>query len=411
MSLLATTKTIACRDAIKTLADRIFEGVGRKQRASDQYRKALAAMVADLLKGMSHTPIRPCFRPMGASCFSEKAVGYHAFTRALKDLERHEFVWRAAGEAAFQDKVGIVTRIVPTVRLSDFLAGHGITPLNRHTHFHIPKSFKSHEPLALKAGRTFNRKWKKIPGKPLLVNYSNPRAAKFAAQVTSINAFLAEQVFSFGDEPVLFRGFNQGDDQSSDYDKGGRLNCYGGGYQQLSKDERSAITINGLSTVEIDVSACHITIAHGKCSVALPNRADLYDIEDIPRNIVKSYVTLFLGLGKAPRAWTDEHRLDFDKEQLKWLGKEYPISKVGEKVIRHLPVLIAVQEKGLTWADFQFVESEIIVCTMCRLIEEQGICTLPVHDSLICASKDREIVTTYLSKVFFEKVRLNPVLK
>ncbi len=90
MSLLATTKTTACREAIHALAERIFEGVGRKQRPSDQYRNALAAMVADLLKGMSHSPVRPCFRPMGASCFSEKAVGYHAFTRALKDLERHE---------------------------------------------------------------------------------------------------------------------------------------------------------------------------------------------------------------------------------------------------------------------------------------------------------------------------------
>lgn len=84
---------------------------------------------------------------------------------------------------------------------------------------------------------------------------------------------------------------------------------------------------------------------------------------------------------------------------------------MGEKVVRHLPVLLAVQKKGLTWADFQFIESEIMICTMCRLIEEHGICTLPVHDSLICASKDRDIVASYLSKAFLEKVGLNPLLK
>lgn len=288
MSLLATAKTPACQEAIQALTQRIFEGLGRKQRPSREYVEALAAMIADLLKGMSYSPVRPCFRRMAANSFSQKVVGYHAFIRALKDLERHKFVRRASGEASFQGKVGTVTRIIPTVRLSDFLTGYGITPANRHDHFHIPKAFKSHEPIALKAGRTFNRNWKKMPGKPLPVSYSNPRAAKYAEQVTSINAFLADQTFSFGEEPVLFRGFNQGDDPSSDYNKGGRLNCYGGGYQQLSKEKRATITINGLPTAEIDISACHITIAHGFCGVALPNRSDLYDIEDIPRDIVKS---------------------------------------------------------------------------------------------------------------------------
>lgn len=373
--------------------------------------RAISAVVADLLKAMTQHPFSECYRPMGAGDFKELTVGYHPTRRVLDDLERHRFIIKKPGKAPFKGEPGVVTRILPTPRFAEFLLGHGITPANRTLHFTYPKAWHSSEPLRLKAGRTYGRNWKKVAGAKMPVDYSHPKAAAYAEQVKIINGFLAEQEFSFSDEVTLFRGFNVGDHPAFDWNMGGRLFCYGGGYQSLSKNDRKSITINGQRTIELDISACHITIAHGVLGVPLPNRRDLYDIDDLPREIVKSYVTLFLGQGKAPRAWTSDHREEYDKDALKRLGRDYPISKVGESVLNHLPVLHNVAEQKMNWATLQFIESQIIVNAMDRLVQEQGVCTLPVHDSMIFIHSHRLIVENYLSQAFYEHTGYNPVLK
>ena len=75
------------------------------------------------------------------------------------------------------------------------------------------------------------------------------------------NAFMAEQDIQIP-TPVGFmrdvfmtrRTFT---DES--WQLGGRL--FGGGFQQLSEEDRKRITINGEPVVELDIKSCHATMA------------------------------------------------------------------------------------------------------------------------------------------------------
>lgn len=410
MSLLGSTISDLAKDAIDHLAAQIFQATASRAKPGTAYIIALGAATADLLKATSHTPPRPCFRPMGAGSFTDGPIGYHAFKRVLDDLEREGFVERVSGTAPTRDTQGVVTRIIPSIRFTDFMARSGIHEMNRAVHFHYPAQWRAVDPIQLKAGRTFNRSWKKVAGKRLQVNFSEPLPALLADEVRTINQHIARNRFSFADDVTLFRGFNLGDQEGYAWNKGGRLYCHGGSYQSLSKEERQFITINDSKTVEMDISACHITIAHGLCETSLPNRSDLYDVEGVPRDVLKMFITLYLGQGKCPRMWTPDQRQRYNARDLDRLANEHPIQHVAKQAMVHLPVLGMVTERGLSWADFQFIESQVMVKTLLSLAKDHDICALPVHDSLIVPVEDAEQAKAILSHSFHQNCRVLPTI-
>ena len=70
----------------------------------------------------------------------------------------------------------------------------------------------------------------------------------------------------------------------------GRL--FGGSFQQLSKEERKRITINGEPVVELDIKSCHATMAFAHVGIDWYEQSDqeLYsrkEEKDWPRDVVK----------------------------------------------------------------------------------------------------------------------------
>lgn len=427
MSLTGMAYSDTAKNIVSLIASETISLQGNRRHPSPQYISAVGALIADLLNASRYSPPRQCYRRLAVGSFTGGPVGYDAFRRALDDLAFHGLLVVHLGNAAFANDPGRVSRIEPTAHFIERLTAAGIAPADRLAHFtHAPDSAE----LLVIQKRAGNRRtptWKKIKGRPLPVDMSEPKVAAMAEQVDAINAYMAAQVLSVapgfeavegydGNPPVLpddlrfFRSFNCGDDPAFNWNMGGRLCVVGGGYQSIKKVFRPFILINDEPTVEIDVTACHLTIAYGLLGLPLPDADDLYKAGDIDREAVKLFVNSSLGGGKLPSKWTTEHCLRFDKDDVTRLRREFPISIVRPSVSTHLPVLKTILDSGLSWANYQFVEGEVSSETVYRLLLE-GICALPNHDSIRVPAKDLAVAKGVFSSTFHKHVGILPYTK
>lgn len=117
-----------------------------------------------------------------------------------------------------------------------------------------------------------------------------------------INDYLWSQSFTNTEFNGLYRNFNNFNDRDYKYDQGGRLCVPGLGYQSLSKENRRHILINNQETVEIDIKASHLSILHGILNMPL-EKGDPYDLGDIPRDIVKQWMTISLSQATPLKQW------------------------------------------------------------------------------------------------------------
>ena len=112
---------------------------------------------------------------------------------------------------------------------------------------------------------------------------------------------------------------------------GARLYCTGeGNYQQMSKNDRLAMTINGEPVVEIDINASYLCILYTKLNEPLPDREDFYKIPDLPRQVVKAWMTATLGFDKFHIRWPVKTKQRLAEKGIE-TGKELTMPRVQEK--------------------------------------------------------------------------------
>lgn len=220
-------------------------------------------------------------------------------------------------------------------------------------------------------------------------------------------------MFTF--EGMRFNGFrrlfNQADRTDFDYNHGGRLyHADGQGYIGMSKDKQSLIKINGESVVEIDINASYLTIMHGLKQQPLPNRGDIYDIGDLPREVVKKWFAISFGLQKFHKQWLKGNVKDLKEncpDYRKWMT-----AKVVERaVLEYFPSMADWSSGDIGWSNLMFIESEIILGTMLELMSDHNIPSLPVHDCIIVRKSDQVLAMRILSEQFYEQTGLVPKLK
>lgn len=194
----------------------------------------------------------------------------------------------------------------------------------------------------------------------------------------------------------LHRAFNQGDAKGFDFDRGGRLSTSDGarGYLQLPAAQRLVLLIDQEPVVEIDIKSCHPTILYALSKQPLPEH-DLYHVEGIPREVVKTFIVVMSGSGSTKlKRWPDGAKGAFI-EALQREGpvaayrfdKLYPLKEVIDRIVRAIPPLQMLQKGRLDWAKLQYLESQVIVAAMLRCSRELGAPSLPVHDSLFVPAK------------------------
>ncbi|WP_156818722.1 hypothetical protein [Sphingomonas sp. Mn802worker] len=262
----------------------------------------------------------------------------------------------------------------------------------------------------------------KLQGKRLKVDWHNPEVKRQAARMRAINAYIASHSVTGPeagnlDEITLTRIYNQGDQPGHAYRKGGRIYVHGGGYQGLKHRElgqRSLIKFDGEDTVEVDISACFLTIAYSLLGMALPATPDPYEGTKLPRPIVKAWMNMTWSNPKFHRNWPNEVVNELEDENAKKVffavRKTFPIKKVRDAIRSTFPVVDAWMESSFTWADLHYRESEIMLEVMETLAFKHNVLSLPVHDSIRVPLAKTKLVEEVIESVFSKHTGFKPKL-
>lgn len=405
-------------------------GARKNKRAKTRERleAAVAGFVSDLLFGcLQQASEGWVAQPVGRGDFrghDGRSVSYRTFRALSQAWEAAKLIERAPGYStpiefdpgeSFRFKgAGRVTRFRVTEALLAECAAFGITPENAWEHFEEPEESAPDFPLALREGS----RWvegDKIEGRSMEV----PRTKvteRLAGQVRRINDFLANHRIEGAPHRWFVRRFNMGDDPIFRWNKGGRLYSAGvrrRSYQQLDRDARLKITIDGERVCEIDIRASHLTILHARHGVPfeVSQQRDPYEVPGIPRDVVKAWVAKSLGLKKLSVRWDTENKQEYALANGgRDLNKDYPARKVAEKVCDKHPLLKDWETLPETWADLQWLESEAIISAMLGLIMAEGVPSLPVHDSLLVPMSAESRAREHLSFGYRAHCRVMPYL-
>lgn len=377
----------------------------------------LDAILADLILASGHREaLGFCYRSANRQAFSssETKATSRVYDWQMDALDALGLVDRKKGYKAIEDFEGPIedyrraTRIRATPALVEIARRYGINSDNLNDHY-IKRKAKLTGSLELRAEKQGSQRGR------ILLCPNTAKAAELRHQVARINAIYARHSFEGMPEPVVRRTFNCADTEGFNFNKGGRLYS---DFQDMSREARQNIQIDGQPVVELDLKASQLTILYGITKTPMP-KGDPYHIDGLPRSVVKAIVTAMIGQGHTGMMrWPTENskRLmdELGGEQpmtSKTFGKLYPIKTTAAEVLKRHPVLYHLSPGKLDWADLQFIESEVLISAILQLGEDCGIPALPIHDSIIVPEKDRVIGHMCLSGAFNRKVRRTPVIE
>ena len=192
---------------------------------------------------------------------------------------------------------------------------------------------------------------------------------------------------------------------------GGRF--YGGWWQNIPKDYRRYITINGCQTVEVDFSTLHPTLLFLENNLDPP--ADFYDLGlktqgnprfepdpkkyEIKRKIIKGFANALINDERGV------HKLD--DEAVKTLGMGS--AELKDLLIKMHPVF-AKAIKSDAGVRYQFIDSRIAEAVMVKLLKQNIVC-LCVHDSFVVIDAFQDELVTTMKEAFTEVVKADATLK
>lgn len=393
----------------------------RKHRPTGKQVEAFGALAADLLERDPADKGGWLFRSLSPKNFTGERIGHRPFMTVYRPMVGM-MIDEVGGTRQYAENEFTGGKRLPTwqraarFRATDWFrrwfADNGITRETWADHFQrerrVNATVSPLELRATKAGRFANQ----LPRR-LTIDKSDPQVAAIIARMAKLNGYLSEQdIEPFG--PVFLRRiFNNGDQPAYGWNEGGRLTALGNpSYQNVAKAERQGIAINGEEVVEIDIQANHLTLLVGLgCLPQTILHSDPYEVEGLPRSVVKQWVTMTLGHDKRHVRWPKEAEDDFLNKHGIALTTDYPLRATGDAILAKLPLL---DEGGETpkagWAELQYRESEIILSTMEALAYRHGVPSLPVHDSLIVPRSQVELAGRVLKQTYRDMTGVEPVL-
>lgn len=410
MVLDGTASSEAARQVVFALSRGLVHQ--RRKRPTKGYQETVAAILCDFLRAAESA--RWSYRPMRPAAFTGQRIGYRPFKSAIEDMVRNWMVELAKGhqqwnEDGFGDGAklpswSMATRLRPTEWLLRYMAEAGLTPETWRDDFDLiePERPLVKEPLVLRR-RNVRHKGEKYRGYAMRVDLGHPKARHLHDRMDRLNRFYMKHII----EPVGFLGvrriFNNGESPSFDWDQGGRLYVVGGGYQTMKKAERPNLTIDGEPVAEIDVKASFISILSVRLRMPLEPLADPYEIDGLPRPLVKAVVTMTLGHDRFHARWPSTVKAELENRLgVNDLGKAYPLKKVLPLIVAKLPAMADWGNTGVSCFDLQFVESEAMLLAVERLAYDHEVVSLPVHDSLIVPLSRLEVAKEVLCHAFEE---------
>jgi hypothetical protein len=235
--------------------------------------------------------------------------------------------------------------------------------------------------------------------------------------MNDINAYVSFQHLENCPLYAFRRIFNNGNDERHGYRQGGRIYGLGRSYQNMRKEERRYIRINGEPIVEIDIKCCQPTILAALMGKPFEPNFFPYDGTEFDRDILKMFITQTLGgTGEANR-WSSDSNEKWAKINSKRgrvtyprLQQAAPFGKVRAAAIKRWPLIGEWKNIHYKWYDLQFIESEVILKATHFLATERDICALPLHDALLVPQTKADEAERVLSQCFVEVVGVVPTI-
>jgi len=259
---------------------------------------------------------------------------------------------------------------------------------------------------------------------------------RMTADVDAYNRMMMEHTITLGKAelfPYAYRVFTHS------IDLGGRIYS---GWQSTPKADRGRIRIDGSCTAELDYKAMHWAMLYAQCGLAM--LGDPYEVEGQERDTIKLISLVLLNTTDLNRlatqiTWSgtrEAKEISSDYEKRRWsyerdrrrnlkarepkapdaleaFIKGVPDGSNGPEIVqsildRHKPIahLLGTDDIGLK---LQNADSHIMAECL-RQATELNIPCLPLHDSLICLTKDQGIIYGIMKTVFHDKMRQNATI-
>ncbi|MBX4864298.1 hypothetical protein HJA86_31105 [Rhizobium bangladeshense] len=367
---------------------------GRKHRADAQKRRKLcsATLVANLivatLSPVHYAGLAVPLRNGKLTRYDRKDFNADALRLVIEEVENAGLV--SVEDAVFKERRTVVA---PTSRFRQLVAAHGVSCADIH---HL----EGRETVELWAGS--RRSGHKTP-----VDYVDCREADtMRAQMAEINGVLNNaDILLDGQQtgPVhLVRKFRV--DQPEDarrFDRHGRL--YGGFWEDLPKEQRHLLTIDGEPVVDLDFASMFIQLAYCRQGLQPPS-GDLYAIPGLEehRRAVKSLmVSLFFRNAAA-------QRLPVGSKEA--LPPGWTMERFKAAARAHHSAIASLFDTSVGF-ELMARESEILVAIVLEL-GSKGVATLPMHDGIMVAASQKELAIATMQNVSAAKVgRSLPVVE
>jgi hypothetical protein len=408
----------------------------RRTRGLAKLEMGVAAILGDLLVAWQSSPSSvPVWRSLKADLFARTPVGRRTFHRIMDVLIAEELVQHKRGGHPPPTATSIMGQAEGQGRSSRFWPTEALLQL-AHVHGLGPATIKAAFPRRPQdQGRSSPPKAAQIVFKPLAPKFWRPTAtgtvpvpraitrdallslpsgapsfkevtSQLEADVEAQNGLAATCSVTlasgqrcqaprwyrlFHGSPLLHgRWYARGPTYDPDDD-------IPASYMSLPRAVRTGLRIDQQATVEIDITASHLTLLLALHKLP-PLTKDPYAVLDLPRPLVKQWIVETLGKGHPPRRPSAELRslLQASSSPTDAPGGCTTLKALGRMILHYYPCLEApscivptelVEETGfpaevlLTYY-LGGLEARAITAAMAQLRHQQ-ILALPVHDSLI----------------------------
>lgn len=421
MSLINRPSSESAKALAGRLAAEVHATLERQRAVTAKLKQSIGAIVADLLLAATDGGGGYAYRSTGSDAFSDLPVGKKAFLDAMGGLEQLGYVTRTKGYY----KLGVITRdrastFKPTQAIIDLAASLGVLPFDWNAHFEVTrrsKKLKNAVVLRSSSRRKFGTHGEKIPGTIMCLDRLHPTVIQSSRMLNDINAYILTQKIENCPLYAFRRIFNDGNVEGHDYSHGGRIYGLGRSYQNMRKEERRDIRINGETVVELDIKCCQPMILAALMGEPFEPGFFPYDGTEFERDILKLYITQTLGGTGEANKWSLSSKEKWDKINAKKGGIDYPslqkaapYGKVRAAAIKRWPLIGKWKDIHYKWYDLQFIESEVILKATHFLATERDICALPLHDALLVPQSKADEAEKVLSRCFVEVVGVKPTI-
>lgn len=245
-------------------------------------------------------------------------------------------------------------------------------------------------------------------GKREAVDYiDTPATVALRGEVEELNAFLATADITFmddGGEPVdthqrtMRRHFVlKPEDTEERFDRSGRL--FGGFWQNLKRDRRGCIRIDGEEVAVLDYASMFPRLAYASVG-AVPPAGDLYAIPGLEghRKGVKLAVNcLLFDENMNRKSWPDDINLRAGDNGEPALPTGWTVARLRRALLTLHPALAPCMGVGLGY-QLMHTESTILIGVLQRL-RSKGISALGLHDGVIVPRSKAEVVMAVMETV------------